>query len=53
MSNIRGAIELIIDERVRQVNAEGFTAVHDDAHTDGELAAVASCCAEPPYLRFP
>ena len=33
------------DERVRQVEAEGFDEAHDDAHTDGSLAAAAGCYA--------
>lgn len=34
-------ITLISDERRRQLNVEGFSAEHDDTHTQGELAAAA------------
>ena len=36
----------VLAERERQVSKEGWIAEHDDAHTDGELAAAASCYAE-------
>jgi len=36
--------ELIAEERVRQVNGEGWTAAHDDEHQrDGSLAMAARC----------
>lgn len=39
--------ELIADERTRQVNAEGWTAFHDDSqHYSGELVSAAICYAE-------
>lgn len=31
----------ILIERSRQINAEGYTTVHDDEHTSGEIAAAA------------
>jgi len=40
-------IELIGVERQRQIEAEGWTPEHDDAHTDGSLALAAVCYATP------
>lgn len=37
--------ELIAAERVRQVSVEGWTAEHDDTHTDGSLADAAAYIA--------
>lgn len=39
-------IELIADERQRQIRVEGWTAEHDAGHTNRELAQAAAC-----YLR--
>ena len=41
----RPGVDLIAKERRRQQRAEGWTADHDDAHEDGELAAAAACYA--------
>jgi hypothetical protein len=35
--------ELIAEERLRQIDGEGYTAEHDDAHPRGELAQAAMC----------
>ena len=35
----------VLSERQRQVNAEGWTHVHDDAHVNGEMAQAAACYA--------
>lgn len=35
----------VIAERDRQVSDEGFTGVHDDAHTDGAMSDAAACYA--------
>ena len=43
--------ELIAEERARQVSSEGWTAEHDDAHKDGELAVAAAIYAAPGYER--
>lgn len=50
-------VELIAEERARQIAVEGWTPEHDDAHDQGELAIAASCyCLVPgkrplvPYL---
>lgn len=37
--------ERIVKERVRQISEEGWTAEHDDQHTDGEIARAAACYA--------
>lgn len=39
------AIEDVMAERERQVECEGWTASHDDAHTTGEMAQAAACYA--------
>lgn len=49
-------VQLIADERQRQISAEHWTADHDDAHTDGELrdAAIAyaiACEDRPDHNR--
>ena len=36
-------IELIADERDRQISEEGWTAEHDSGHTSGELSLLAAC----------
>lgn len=38
-------VELIAMERLRQIQKEGWTAEHDDAHGQGELAAAAASYA--------
>lgn len=40
-------IELITQERTRQINVEGWTKEHDDEHTNNELALAAICYAIP------
>jgi hypothetical protein len=39
------AIRDITDERLRQVGKEGWTAEHDDEHSNGQLAQAAACYA--------
>jgi hypothetical protein len=39
------ALQDVADERARQVNVEGWTREHDDAHKDGELSRAAACYA--------
>jgi hypothetical protein len=43
----------IAAERRRQIEVEGWTADHDDDHTEGEMAAAAACYANVTvqYLR--
>ena len=38
-------LELIAEERQRQIEAEGWTDQHDDSHGDGQLANAAACYA--------
>ena len=40
-------ISEIADERKRQIEKEGWTHKHDDEHSDGELALIASLYASP------
>jgi hypothetical protein len=42
---------LILRERLRQIESEGYTPQHDHAHRDGELAMAAICYAMPPDRR--
>lgn len=44
---MKTGIELIADERQRQVEVEGWTPKHDDEHDSGELALAAICYASP------
>jgi len=54
------ALADIAAERVRQVEAEGWTPAHDDAHRTGEMARAAGCYAltgwtmpnDPPAMRY-
>ena len=39
------ALKDIANERQRQINMEGWTAAHDDAHNNGEMALAAICYA--------
>jgi len=42
---------LIVEERQRQIEGEGWNARHDDTHDSGELARAAACYALPPQIR--
>jgi len=44
-------IELIAEERLRQVSEEGWTPEHDAEHVNGELADAAACYAATPDFR--
>lgn len=44
-------VELIAQERERQVVAEGWTPEHDDQHDMNQLAMAASCYALPQRRR--
>ncbi|MGV0912411.1 hypothetical protein [Martelella sp. FOR1707] len=46
------ALLSVIEERVRQVEKEGWTPEHDDRHDPGELAAAAGCYALHAYDDF-
>lgn len=39
---MKSGIELIAEERQRQITQEGWTPEHDDGHIDGELAIEAA-----------
>lgn len=42
---MKTAIELIAEERQRQISEEGWTPEHDDQHVRGELASAGSAYA--------
>lgn len=46
-------ISMIAAERERQITVEGWTANHDDAHSDGSLAIAASCYARAAGQNVP
>lgn len=43
-------LELVAEERDRQITEEGFTHEHDDQHMRGELARAAAAYAAPQYV---
>lgn len=43
--HITKAAQSVLDERRRQVDVEGWTAEHDDAHGEGSMAVAAACYA--------
>ena len=58
---MKTGIELIAEERARQISQEGWTAAHDDTHKYGEMSGAAACYAiaanelssKTPYLNPP
>lgn len=48
IKHINTGVQMIAEERQRQINHEGWTEEHDDQHNDGSLAqaAAAYACAE-------
>lgn len=46
MEKIKTALELIAEERQRQIDKEGWSIEHDDQHINGELAKAADCYYE-------
>jgi hypothetical protein len=42
---------LVVKERARQINAEGYDSDHDDAHVNGEIVAAAKCYLTEPEKR--
>lgn len=44
-------IELIAEERQRQIDKENWSAGHDDYHEDFQLAQAALCYEQEPYQR--
>ena len=48
---MKTGIELITEERARQISDENWTAAHDDDHENGELARAAATYALPKTHR--
>ena len=48
---MKKGIELIAEERQRQIEVEGWTKEHDAEHTNGSLALAAVCYAIPSESR--
>lgn len=47
-------MEIIAEERARQMSVEGWTPEHDNGHANDELARAAACYAMPETFRnFP
>lgn len=46
------SIELITEERKRQVTEKKYTAVHDSQHDKGEIAYAAACYAVHPLALY-
>lgn len=51
MSKQLTGVELIAEERKRQIEAEGWTPQHDAQHKADELAIAAACYALPQHKR--
>lgn len=49
---MKTGIELIAEERIRQVEVEGWTAEHDKKHVLDEMARLAALYAIPDRLRY-
>lgn len=49
---MKTSIELIAEERQRQIEVEGFTAEHDEQNDDCELAAAAAAYAFAPFMNY-
>lgn len=47
---MKTAIELVVEERARQISVEGWTAEHDEKHDNSQLAYAASAYAGPVWL---
>lgn len=47
------AFEDVMAERRRQIEAEGFSAAHDDGHGEGDLALAGACYARYAATRNP
>jgi len=48
---MKTGIELIAEERQRQIEKEGYTTNHDDKYLESDLACAAACYALPEDLR--
>ena len=51
MTPAKPGVELIAEERARQIHGEHWSASHDDQHRLDELARAAACYAIPHRLR--
>lgn len=49
---MKTGIELIAEERERQIDVEGYDAKHDTGHTGGEISLAAACYAAHPMDIF-
>ncbi len=49
---MKTGIELIAEERHRQISEEGYPAAHDDVHNEEEMAKAAACYALPEADRL-
>lgn len=45
------AINLVLNERLRQIHEEKYSREHDQHYIEGELATAAACYSVPPHLR--
>jgi hypothetical protein len=43
-------VQLIAEERKRQISEEGYDSTHDDAHDEGEIACAAAAYAIPDHV---
>lgn len=48
---MKTGIELITEERARQISSEGWTAAHDAEHSRGEINQAAQCYAVAAELQ--
>lgn len=48
---MKTGIQIIEEERLRQISKEGWTPEHDNGHTNGELAAAAAAYALASWSR--
>lgn len=48
---MKTGIELITEERIRQLTVLGWTPEHDEQHRAGEIAMAAVCYALPHHIR--
>ena len=51
VENVKTGVELIAEERRRQIEVKGWTTEHDARHTNNSLAMAAVCYAIPPIQR--
>lgn len=50
-TDMKTGVELIAEERQRQLDVEGWTVAHDDEHADESIASAAACYAMPYHSR--